>query len=173
MSRNQKWFFAAALFTLAVDQLSKAAVRWAIPLGSSVPLIPNILHLTHTQNPGAAFGLFSNASPFLVVVALFTIGLLLWLGRQGFDRRRFAVATGLMLGGAAGNLADRLRFGAVTDFIDLRVWPIFNFADTALTVGALLFLWWSAVVTPKTEAEATAVSAERGETHAPAESQDS
>lgn len=84
----------------------------------------------------------------LIVVALFVSAIFLWLGRQGFDRRRVAIATGMMLGGALGNLIDRIRFGAVTDFIDLRVWPIFNLADTALTIGALLFLWWGAFATP-------------------------
>ncbi|MFN3422940.1 MAG: signal peptidase II, partial [Armatimonadota bacterium] len=113
-------------------------------LGSSIPILPNAFHITHTQNPGAAFGLFPNATMLLVVVALFVSAILLWLGRQGFDRRRVAVATGMMLGGALGNLIDRIRFGAVTDFIDLRVWPIFNLADTALTMGAFLLLWWGA-----------------------------
>ncbi len=136
-------FFATAIVTLVVDQGSKAMVRLALPLNESVPLIPNVFHLTHTRNPGAAFGLFSNATLPLIVVALVTSGLLIWLGRRGFNQRRPAIATGLMLGGAVGNLVDRLWLGAVTDFLDLRVWPIFNFADVALTVGAALFLWWS------------------------------
>jgi len=148
LRRHRRWFFAAAILTLLVDQLSKALVRACIPLGASVPIIPNAIYLTHTQNPGAAFGLFPNATMLLIIVALLVSAILLWLGRQGFDRRRIAIAMGMMLGGAVGNLLDRVRFGAVTDFIDLKVWPIFNFADTALTVGALLLLWWGAVATP-------------------------
>ncbi len=148
MRRHRLWFFAAAILTLLVDQLSKALVRAYIPLGASVPIIPNAIYLTHTQNPGAAFGLFPNATMLLIIVALLVSAILLWLGRQGFDRRRVAIAMGMMLGGAVGNLLDRVRFGAVTDFIDLKVWPIFNFADTALTFGALLLLWWGAVATP-------------------------
>lgn len=144
MRRHRRWFFAAALITLLADQVSKALVRAWLPLGSSFPLLPNTLYITHTQNPGAAFGLFPNATMLLIVVALFVSAILLWLGRQGFDRRRVAVATGMMLGGALGNLIDRIRLGAVTDFIDLRVWPIFNLADTALTMGAFLLLWWGA-----------------------------
>ncbi|MCX7642508.1 MAG: signal peptidase II [Armatimonadetes bacterium] len=145
MRRHRSWFFAAALITLLADQVSKSLVRAWLPLGSSIPVLPNALHITHTQNPGAAFGLFPNATVLLIVIALFVSAIFLWLGRQGFDRRRVAVATGMMLGGAVGNLIDRVRFGAVTDFIDLRVWPIFNLADAALTIGALLLLWWGAV----------------------------
>lgn len=145
LRRHRSWFFAAALITLLADQVSKSLVRAWLPLGSSIPVLPNALHITHTQNPGAAFGLFPNATVLLIVIALFVSAIFLWLGRQGFDRRRVAVATGMMLGGAVGNLIDRVRFGAVTDFIDLRVWPIFNLADAALTIGALLLLWWGAV----------------------------
>lgn len=152
MRRHRRWFFAAALITFLADQASKSAVRNLLPLGSSVPVLPNVFHITHTQNPGAAFGLFPNATMFLIVIALFVSAIFLWLGRQGFDRRRVAIATGMMLGGAVGNLIDRIRFGAVTDFIDLRVWPIFNLADTALTIGALLLLWWGAVASPSQDA---------------------
>jgi signal peptidase II len=107
----------------------------AIPKGSSVPIVPGTIFLTHTENSGAAFGLFPNATTLLIVTALIACALFLWMGRQGFNRRLFALACGMMLGGAAGNLLDRLRFGAVTDFLDLRVWPVFNLADTALTFG--------------------------------------
>lgn len=147
MRRYRHWFVLTALATFLLDQGSKAVVRAMLLPSSSVPLISNLVYLTHTQNTGAAFGLFSGAAPFLVVIALLVVALLLWLGKQGFDRRRMAVAMGMMLGGALGNLSDRLRFGAVTDFIDLRVWPIFNFADMALTFGAFLLLWWSIVDT--------------------------
>lgn len=153
MRRHRRWFFAAALITFLADQVSKSAVRDLLPLGSSVPVLPNVLHITHTQNPGAAFGLLPNATMLLIVIALFVSAIFLWLGRQGFDRRRVAIATGMMLGGAVGNLIDRIRFGAVTDFIDLKVWPIFNIADTALTIGAMLFLWWGAVAPPSQDTQ--------------------
>ncbi len=142
LSRYRHWFFGAALITLLADQVSKSLVRAFLPLGSSVPLLPNLLHFTHTKNPGAAFGLFPNAATLLIVVALFVSAFFLWLGHQGFDRRRVALATGMILGGALGNLIDRVRFGAVTDFVDIRIWPIFNIADATLTFGAFLLLWW-------------------------------
>lgn len=143
MRRHRRWFFGAALATLVLDQTSKSLVRAWLPLGLSVPVVPNAFHITHTQNPGAAFGLFPNATMLLIVIALSISAILLWLGRQGFDSKQVAAAAGMMLGGALGNLVDRIRFGAVTDFIDLRVWPIFNIADAALTMGALFLFWWS------------------------------
>ncbi len=140
--RHRRWFLAVAMVTFLADQLSKTAVRAWLPLGTPMPVIPPVLYLNHTKNMGAAFGLFPNATMLFIVVAICACALFLWLGRRGFDRRRIAVGFGLMLGGAIGNLIDRLRFGAVTDFIDLQVWPVFNLADTALTFGALLLLWW-------------------------------
>ncbi|GBC98382.1 Lipoprotein signal peptidase [bacterium HR17] len=141
--RYRCWFLVTAALTLAVDQASKVLVRAALPLGAQVPIVPGVLYLTHTENPGAAFGLFPNATAFLTVTALLACAIFLWLGKRGFDHHRVAVAFGMMLGGALGNLTDRLRQGAVTDFVDLKVWPVFNFADVALTVGAALVLWWS------------------------------
>lgn len=153
MRRHRRWFLAAALVTLIADQLSKSFVRSILPLGASVPLFPNILHITHTQNPGAAFGLFPNSTSLLIVIAILVCVLFIWIGRQGFDRRRIAIATGMMLGGALGNLIDRVRFGAVTDFIDIRVWPVFNIADTALTSGAFLLLVWGILLSEKSAGE--------------------
>ncbi|MFA0751825.1 MAG: hypothetical protein SLRJCFUN_002228 [Candidatus Fervidibacter sp.] len=142
-SRHRRWFLAVAVLTFIADQVSKEWVRIALPKGSSVPLVPGVIFLTHTENVGAAFGLLPNATSLLIFTALIACALFLWMGRQGFHRRLFAIACGMMLGGAAGNLLDRLRFGAVTDFLDLRFWPVFNLADAALTCGALLLLWGS------------------------------
>jgi len=141
--RYRQWFWGMAMFIFVADQVSKEWVRIALPKGSSVPLVPRFIFLTHTENAGAAFGLLPNATSLLVFTALIACALFLWMGRQGFHRRLFAIACGMMLGGAAGNLLDRLRFGAVTDFLDLRFWPVFNLADAALTCGALLLLWGS------------------------------
>lgn len=149
MSRYRSWFFAFALLTLFFDQATKFLVRLWLPLGKSVPILPNFFYLTHTQNPGAAFGLFPNATALLIVVALFVSAIFLWLGHQGFDKKRIAIAAGMMLGGALGNLIDRVRFGAVTDFIDIGIWPIFNIADIALTVGAFLLLCFSLTVSDR------------------------
>ncbi len=123
---------------LAADQLTKALVRANLPPGASFP--PDWpVRLTHVTNTGAAFGLLTNQSVLLTFVAFFAIGLIIYYYRKAPDGAwPLRVALGLQLGGAIGNLIDRLRQGYVTDFIDLRFWPVFNVADSAITVGAVL-----------------------------------
>jgi signal peptidase II len=127
--------------TLLLDQLTKAAVRHAFSPGQSVPLLP-ILHLTYIQNTGMAFGLLRGLPWLFAAVSVLVAG---WILREWLSGRltnRWALrACGLILGGAVGNLIDRVGFGYVTDFIDLRVWPVFNVADSAITIGCGLLLW--------------------------------
>ncbi len=127
---------------VAADQLSKYAVRLTCHPAQTVPLIPPILHLTYVQNTGMAFGLFQGALGWLV---LCSIGVSIWLVLELSRRqvRPWPMQWGLMLvlGGAIGNLIDRVWLGYVVDFIDLRVWPVFNLADSAITVGVGLLLW--------------------------------
>lgn len=106
-----------------------------------MPLIPPFLHLTYVQNTGAAFGLLKGQQAFFVIISLVIIG---WISTQ-FLRQALTApvqewACALILGGAAGNLIDRLRWGHVVDFIDLRVWPVFNLGDSAITIGVALLL---------------------------------
>ena len=129
---------------IALDQLTKAWVLHALADGPLTLLGPIRLNLT--RNAAGAFGLGGAAVPFLAVVAL---GLVVFMASSGATTRHplLALAVGLVLGGALGNLADRLfrghgfLNGAVVDFVDLRVWPIFNLADAAITVGCILLVW--------------------------------
>ena len=129
---------------VAVDQVSKAWVLHALRDGPINVLGPVRLNLTY--NTAGAFGLGGAAVPFLAVAAL---GLVVYMASSGATTRQpvLAVAVGLVLGGALGNLADRLfrgggwLKGAVVDFVDLRVWPVFNLADAAITCGCLLLVW--------------------------------
>ena len=124
------------------DQLTKWAVRTAFSPSETLPVIPSVLHLTYVQNTGAAFGLFPGYPQAFVVLAVLVAGwIIVELTRM--RPRTWPVETGLLviLGGSLGNLIDRLRFGYVVDFIDLRVWPVFNLADSAITVGVGLLLW--------------------------------
>ena len=109
--------------------------------GESVPLVPSVLHLTYVQNRGAAFGLFQGQQLLFIVVAF---GIIAWLVRELACRPSASRAVwwgcALVLGGATGNLLDRLRLGYVVDFIDLRVWPVFNVGDSAITVGVTLLI---------------------------------
>ncbi len=131
---------------LAADQVTKILLVRAMTPGASLPLLPPFLHLTYVQNTGAAFG-FGRGHPLLFIVfSLIVIG---WLIREllrPIPLPRLALwGCALVLGGAAGNLIDRLQLGYVVDFIDLRVWPVFNVGDSAITIGVALLVWQSVV----------------------------
>jgi signal peptidase II len=139
-------FFLIALLVVAADQLSKIWIRSSLPVGQSI-FEAGFFRITHVHNTGAAFGLFQGQSFLLTIVALLGItGLLVY---ALVIYRRFPLSgnmlgrpvLGLVLGGAVGNLIDRLRFGYVTDFIDVGLWPAFNIADSAITIGVILLAY--------------------------------
>ncbi len=128
---------------LFLDQLSKLFVSRNFSLYESLPVIPGVFHITLVHNTGAAFGLFKGGVFMCIVTSLIVIAVLaaMLVSRQ----RRPAlltVAFSLILGGAVGNLIDRVLLGHVVDFIDLRIWPVFNIADSAITVGAVTACWF-------------------------------
>ncbi|MGI6553251.1 MAG: signal peptidase II [Bacillota bacterium] len=127
---------------LLLDQFSKYLVQLFLSPGETVPLIHNIFHLTYVQNPGAAFGILAHRTYFFIVTAFLVIFFILIFFRR-LDHRQVYLRLGLAmaLGGATGNLLDRLRFGYVVDFLDFRVWPVFNLADTAIVLGVGLLCW--------------------------------
>lgn len=138
-------FWLTALFTLAADQVSKYLVQLYLEEGQTVPLIPHVFHLTYIRNPGAAFGILAHKTGIFVMVALVVVVGVLWASRR-FEKEGFLLrfSLGLVMGGALGNLLDRLRYGLVVDFLDFRIWPVFNLADTGIVVGTfflLLVLW--------------------------------
>lgn len=134
-----------ALAVLALDQASKALVRASWGPGEGVVLIPaggGILTLIHIQNAGAAFGLFPGGGLFFVAVAVVVVAAILYYQRRlAEDEITVRLALGLQLGGAVGNLVDRLRYGYVTDFIHVRFWSTFNLADSAIVVGIVLLIY--------------------------------
>lgn len=110
-------------------------------LSDSVPVIPGIFHLTLVHNYGIAFGLFAQLPWLLLIVVSLSIILLAWAAhRPAFRRPLEQIVFGLILGGAFGNWLDRIQYGAVIDFLDFRVWPVFNLADTAISVGVGIYL---------------------------------
>jgi len=143
--RNAVFFFTALLIVVA-DQLSKIWIRTNLAVGQSLPEV-GFLQLTHINNTGAAFGLFQG-QVFPLTIASF-IGVALILSYVFFYYRRFPLldnwlawmGLSLILGGTAGNLIDRLRFGHVTDFIDFGFWPAFNVADSSVVVGVIIFAY--------------------------------
>ena len=133
------WLFA--LGTLIVDQVSKYIVRSNMAELESIPLIRDVFHLTYVLNPGAAFGMLAYKTVFFIVMAIVVIGgVIIYNHRLDGERLVLRIALGLQVGGAIGNLIDRVRFAHVVDFLDFRVFPVFNFADTAITVGVGLLI---------------------------------
>ena len=128
--------------TVLCDQLTKWAVSILLVPGQSVPLLPSVLHLTYVQNTGAAFGLLKGMTALFIVLSVaVAVWIVLELRSNHPCPRGKAWALALILGGAVGNLIDRVWHGHVIDFIDVRVWPVFNVADSAITIGVALLLW--------------------------------
>ncbi len=139
------WSFLIGLIIIALDQLSKAWIRANLSLGEAL-FDWGFFRVTYVRNMGAAFGIFPDQSFLLTIIALVggaaLVLLSLFSNRLSFLNTKLNKAVlGLVLGGTLGNLIDRLRFGYVTDFIDFSFWPAFNVADSAITIGALIFVY--------------------------------
>ena len=132
---------AVVLAAIAADQLTKLLVSSQLALDESLHVLgPFAIH--HVQNSGIAFGLFASATPVVTALTALAVGwMLLFFARSGSRHPVLPVALGLLIGGSASNLIDRIRLGHVTDFLDLRYWPAFNLADSFIVVGVgILFL---------------------------------
>jgi signal peptidase II len=130
---------AVAAGVIALDQATKALVRSGIDKGDENPVLPAI-KLVHVENKGVAFGFLSDGGALLVVlVALAALALIIWFSLHA-DRPLAWLPTGLLLGGAIGNVIDRVGQGGVTDFVKLPAWPAFNVADMAITFGVLILV---------------------------------
>ena len=136
-------FLGVALLVVVLDQVTKRLAEDRLRGQRSVPLVDDILRLTYVENRGAAFGLLQDQTTFFVLVGIIVIGVIAasyrYLPRSGF---LLHLALGLQLGGAIGNLLDRVRQGYVVDFVDFGYranwWPVFNVADSAIVIGVAL-----------------------------------
>lgn len=131
---------ALAAAVVGIDQATKALARGAVARGDSDPIFPG-LELVNTRNTGVAFGLFDGGGwvvTLVPVLALVALLIFFWLHR---GRRLVWLPTGLLIGGAAGNMIDRAGGAGVTDFLKIPLWPAFNIADVAITVGVLSLLY--------------------------------
>ena len=144
--------FVVALAIIALDQYTKALVRESLPLNASwmpIPWLDPFVTLTHVRNTGAAFGLFpSLGGLFRLVSLVVVVAIIFFFRRLAATSWLLCIAFGLQLGGATGNLIDRMVLGYVTDFVDVRVWPIFNVADSAIVVGTVLLAYYALFVEP-------------------------
>ncbi len=129
-----------AVAVVVADQISKAIVRANISRLEEIDLVLGV-KLIHTRNTGVAFSLFSGGGPLIVIIAVVALGALLAFFLTHLHRPLVWLPTGLFLGGAAGNLIDRVRLGAVTDFVKIPHWPAFNVADICITFGVLTLVW--------------------------------
>jgi signal peptidase II len=142
-SNRERWIlFAIAGLVLLLDFLSKEIIRNNLPLftyWAPFPALEQFFRFTHTSNTGVAFGLFQNANLlFAIFASIVSIGIIFFNQKLEPGNALLRIALGLQLGGALGNLIDRILFGSVTDFLDFGPWPVFNVADTAVVAGVLL-----------------------------------
>lgn len=130
-----------SLFVFLADQGIKRIVEGSMRLGESITVIPGLLNLTYIKNAGGAFGILAGQGALLLAGSAVAVGVVLWMLVSGPPSRATVAGCGLVLGGAAGNLLDRLTGGSVTDYLDIQVWPIFNAADVAIVVGVGVLLF--------------------------------
>jgi signal peptidase II len=132
--------FIIVVVVFLLDQFTKFFITKNLLLSQSVPIAKGVLYFTVVHNRGAAFGILKNQVPLFILTAVISI-VLIYLNLKRNKKKELSFynfSLSLILAGALGNLADRIRLGYVIDFIDLRIWPVFNLADAAITIGAIL-----------------------------------
>jgi len=134
--------FVIAAVIIAIDQATKYMVTSLMELGESIPVVNNFLYITYVRNPGAAFGMLPYQTLFFVIITAVVVAFIIFYYRTlSEDHFWLRLGLALQLGGAIGNLIDRLRGGYVIDFINFTVWPpVFNIADSAIVVGIAIFI---------------------------------
>ena len=135
--------YLITLILLSVDQFSKYIIRQKMSLAESIPIIKSVFHITYVENRGIAFGLFPQGRSLFIVISLIIIlGIIFFERKKVIKSLKERFCLGLILGGALGNLIDRLRFGFVIDFLDFRIWPVFNLADSGVCIGGILMVFF-------------------------------
>lgn len=137
----QVWYIA--LVIIALDQGSKWLIQQGMTLHESIPVIPGFFHITYILNRGAAFGILENQRWLFLIMAILLFVLYAVFRKKLPEHRAVQAGAGMLLGGAFGNALDRFLHGAVVDFFDFRIWPVFNIADIGIVIGVCLLLWYS------------------------------
>lgn len=129
-----------ALAVFVLDQGIKAIVEASMRAGESIPVVPGFLSITYIKNDGGAFGILGGSQLLLLVGSVVAVGVVVRMLLAGQSSRLATLACGLILGGAVGNLLDRLTTGEVTDYVHFSFWYVFNAADAAITIGVAALL---------------------------------
>jgi|TARA_B100001964_G_C14215486_1_gene592562 signal peptidase II len=137
--------FSTALIIILLDQITKFLIKINFKLNESLSIIKNIFHLTYTHNFGAGFGILQNQQWILIFISIIVIGVIFYYFDRIKDKETLLqIIVGFILGGTIGNLIDRISYGFVIDFLDFRIWPVFNLADSFVTIGVaglIIYLW--------------------------------
>jgi len=145
MEKKYYRVLSIAFIVVIIDQISKILINSNLQLKQSIPLIDNFFHLTYHLNYGAGFGILQNQRLLLISISILVAGFILYyLKEVKADEKLLQYLIGFVLGGTLGNLIDRASYGFVIDFLDFRIWPIFNFADSFVTIGiiGLIIYYW-------------------------------
>ena len=141
--KTREKIYSIAAISIMIDQIVKIIIRTKIKLNTSIPLIPNIFNLTYVENKGAAFSILQNTQIFLIIIGLVFLYVIDYYIKKEkkFDKLNI-IALGLIIGGIIGNLVDRILLHAVVDYLDFTLinFPIFNIADSCITIGVILFI---------------------------------
>lgn len=137
---------------IVIDQATKYWIQSRMAYGESSPVIRDVFHITYILNPGAAFGILENKTWFFIAVALVLLAGVAYLyPRMPANQPMVKLGAGLLVGGAIGNLIDRVRIGYVIDFFDFRIWPIFNVADICIVCGVACLAYYLLMTPEETE----------------------
>jgi len=137
--------FSIAFIIILIDQITKFLIKINLQLNQNIPIIKNIFHLTYVHNFGAGFGILQQQKLVLIFISIIVIGLIFYYLDRIKEKEIFLqIVVGFILGGTIGNLIDRLAYGFVIDFLDFQIWPVFNLADSFVTIGVvglIVYLW--------------------------------
>ena len=141
MKNKHLLIFLVAFLIILTDQIAKLIIKNSLALNQSIPVVNNIFHITYILNFGAGFGILQQQRLLLILISIIVIGVILYSIRKINEKETaLQIIAGMLLGGTIGNLTDRIIYGNVIDFLDFRIWPIFNIADSAVTIGFIFLI---------------------------------
>lgn len=157
-------YFIIIAAVVALDQFAKYLIRTNLDLNASIPLVDGIFHITYIHNYGAAFSIFQNKTGFLIAMQVIIVAAVLvyLIKRQKKEHGSLLLSISLIAAGGIGNLIDRAVNGYVVDYLDFRIWPIFNVADISICVGCGLLILYMFFIEPKRNRKKTSEEQKNG-----------